>query len=84
MDKVGIALFSFFAGTFVGAVVALFYAPMAGVELRAELREKAEEQWSMAMEQWENAMAQMQQATAEMQETTEEMQAQLEEQKESA
>jgi gas vesicle protein len=60
-----VALVSFLAGAFVGAVVALLYAPQSGEELRAQIRTETD--------------AAVKRASAEMNKAVQELQHQMEE-----
>ena len=57
-----LALVSFAVGILVGAVMALFLAPMSGRELRGRIGEEAQADWQLAQDQWRQSQADMRQA----------------------
>ena len=56
-----VALISFAVGILVGAVMALFLAPMSGRELRGRIGEEARADWQWASEQMARTQAEMRQ-----------------------
>ena len=63
-------IFSFLAGAAVGALIALLYAPSSGEELRAQIREEAEETFERAAMEWDKATKSLQ---ASLEETRQEV-----------
>ena len=57
-----LALVSFAVGILVGAVMALFFAPMSGRELRGRIGEEAQVDWQRASDQWHQTQSDMRQA----------------------
>jgi gas vesicle protein len=57
-----LALVSFAVGVLVGAVMALFLAPMSGRELRGRIGEEAQLDWQRATDRWHQSQAEMRQA----------------------
>ena len=55
-----LAILSFVAGAFVGAVVALLYAPKSGEELRAQIRSEADAAAKRASTEWNKAVQEVQ------------------------
>ncbi|KPK53912.1 MAG: YtxH domain-containing protein [Chloroflexota bacterium] len=51
----------FLAGTAVGAVLALLFAPQSGAELRANIQSTAEEDWQQVQAQWQVEMEKLHQ-----------------------
>jgi gas vesicle protein len=51
-----VSIVSFLAGAFVGAVVALLYAPKSGEELRAQIKAEADATAKRASAEWNKAM----------------------------
>ena len=58
-NTVVVSFLTFVVGALVGAVAALLFAPVSGREMRARIREEAEEGWDSASEQWNTARDQM-------------------------
>lgn len=54
-----LALVSFAVGILVGAVMALFLAPMSGRELRTKIGEEAQADWQRASDQLHQTQAEM-------------------------
>lgn len=75
MGKRGFPFLTFILGSFVGAVVALLYAPTSGEELRTQIRVEADTRLKQASEEWDKALKNMQKS---LDETTEEIRAYLE------
>jgi gas vesicle protein len=61
-----LALISFAVGVLVGAVMALFLAPMSGRELRGRVSEEAQVDWQWASDQMRQTQADMRQAMENM------------------
>ncbi|MBP1703049.1 MAG: YtxH-like protein [Chloroflexi bacterium] len=55
-----VSIVSFLAGAFVGAVVALLYAPKSGEELRAQIRSEADATVKRASVEWNKAVQEIQ------------------------
>jgi gas vesicle protein len=55
-----LAILSFAAGAFVGAVVALLYAPKSGEELRAQIRSETDAAAKRASVEWKKAVQEVQ------------------------
>ena len=52
-------LLTFVSGAFVGAIVALLFAPSSGTELRAQLQTGAEAELKKAEAEWQKATAEL-------------------------
>ena len=63
-----LSLISFAVGVLIGAVMALFLAPMSGRELRGRIGEEAQVDWQRATAQWHQNQAEMRQAMDSMRE----------------
>jgi gas vesicle protein len=72
-------LLSFLSGVFVGAAVALLYAPKSGEELRGQIRTQAEIEFEKAQVEWQRMQQQMSakldETVAEVRELIEQVQA---------
>jgi gas vesicle protein len=79
-----VSIVSFLGGAFVGAVVALLYAPKSGEELRTQIREEADATVKRATEEWNKAMQDVQQQIEESQAQVKGYMAQLQSQSKSA
>ncbi len=66
-NKSGIALFSFLAGALFGAIIALLYAPLAGEEMRGQIRQQAAETSHQLQTQVDKAVKSMQKSLSETQ-----------------
>jgi gas vesicle protein len=58
-NTVIVSFLTFIVGALAGAVTALLFAPVSGQEMRAKLKEGAEEGWDTASTQWNTARDQM-------------------------
>ena len=57
-------LVSFVSGMFVGAILALMFAPSSGEELRVQIQTGAETELKKAEAEWQKAKASLQERTA--------------------
>lgn len=53
-------LIGFFTGAVFGAAVALLYAPMAGDELRENIRTEADARYQQLQDQWQRGLSEVQ------------------------
>ena len=79
-----VSIVSFLAGAFVGAIVALLYAPKSGEELRAQIRSEADATVKRASAEWNKAVQQIQQQIDEGQAQIQSYMAQLQQQSKEA
>lgn len=72
-------LLSFLSGVFVGAAMALLYAPTSGEELRGQIRTQAETEFEKAQAEWQRMQQQisvkLDETLAEVRELVEQVQA---------
>jgi len=66
-----LSLVSFAVGVLIGAVMALFLAPMSGRELRGRINEEAQLDWQRATDRWHQSQAEIHQAMDSMREQME-------------
>jgi len=61
-DRIATAVVGFLVGAVVGALVALFFAPMPGKELQVRVRKEAEVDWQKARAEYYKSVNEVQKA----------------------
>jgi gas vesicle protein len=72
----------FIAGTAVGALFALIFAPQSGAELRTKIHDTAEKDWQKVQAEWQVEMEKVHQSLEQIQQTLQKQEEESEESEE--